>query len=73
MSWFEDAADAAPTPPLPERRRSRRVLVAWLLVGGVLVGLLVAGAVSAVAHFVDEQNTSAPAEPGTHRPEPGLG
>lgn len=47
--------------------------MAWLLVGGVLVGLLVAGAVSAVAHFMDDQNAAGPAAPGTPRPEPALG
>lgn len=56
MSWFEDAADAPGNPAtLPERRRRPRVLVTWLLVGGVAIGLLLAGAVTAVALFVDNQ------------------
>ena len=66
MTWFDDAsaggghgADA----PLPERRRSRGVLVAWLVAGGLAVGLLVAGAVSAVAHFVDNQGGADPDAP----------
>lgn len=73
MSWFEDASHGTPgDAALPERQRSRRVLVAWLLLGGVLVGLLVAGAASAVAHFVDNQNAVGPEAPGTPRPEAAL-
>lgn len=73
MSWFEDASHGAPgNAALPERQRSRRVLVVWLLVGGVVVGLLLAGAVSAVAHFMDNQNAAGPAAPATPRPEAAL-
>lgn len=76
MTWFDDASqdDAKSTDGarLPERQRSRRVLVTWLLLGGVLVGLLVAGAASAVAHFVDNQNAVGPDAPGTPRPEAAL-
>ena len=63
MTWFDDASadgERSADAPLPERRRSRGVLVAWLLAGGLVVGLLVAGAVSAVAHFVGNQS----ADPG---------
>lgn len=59
MTWFDDASadgERSAEAPMPERRRSRGVLVAWLLVGGLVVGLLVAGAVSAVAHFVGNQS-----------------
>ncbi len=75
MTWFEDASadgERGADAPLPERRRSRGVLVAWLLVGGVVVGLLVAGAASAVAHFVNNQNAAGPDAPGTPRPEAAL-
>lgn len=75
MTWFDDASadgERAADAPLPERRRSRGVLVAWLLGGGLAVGLLVAGAVSAVAHFVDNQNAAGPDAPGTPRPEAAL-
>lgn len=76
MTWFDDASrdDAKTTGAagLPERQRSRRVLVAWLLLGGVLVGLLVAGAASAVAHFVNNQNAVGPDAPGTPRPVAAL-
>ena len=61
MTWFDDASadgERAADAPLPERRRSRGVLVAWLLAGGLAVGLLVAGAASAVVHFVDDQNST---------------
>lgn len=75
MTWFEDAsADGArgADAPLPERRRSRGVLVAWLLVGGIAVGLLLAGAVSAVAHFMGSQDGAGPDPAGTPRPEAAL-
>lgn len=73
MTWFEEASQGdAGDPPLPERRRSRAVLVAWLLAGGLVVGLLVAGAVSAVAHFVDNQSDTEPEAAGTPRPEAAL-
>ncbi len=74
MTWFDDASadgERSADAPLPERRRSRGVLVAWLLAGGLAVGLLVAGAASAVVHFVDNQNaTGAAGRPV--RPEAAL-
>lgn len=73
MSWFEDASRGTPgDATLPERQRSRGVLVAWLVAGGLVVGLLVAGAVSAVAHFIDDQNATGPAAGGSPRPQAAL-
>lgn len=60
MTWFDDAAreDAEttggaglPERGLPERQRSRAALVTWLVLGGVVVGLLVAGGASVVVRF----------------------
>lgn len=75
MTWFDDASqdgERGADAPLPERRRSRGVLVAWLLVGGIVVGLLLAGAVSAVAHFARNQDDAGPDAPGTPRPDAAL-
>lgn len=75
MTWFEDASaegERGADAPLPERRRSRGVLVAWLLVGAIVVGLLLAGAVSAVAHFARNQDPAGSDAAGTPRPAAAL-
>ena len=71
MHWFDEAA-ARPTQQQPEHPRSRRVLVAGLVALGALLGLLIAGATSVVAHYADNENAAGPPAPATPRPTPAL-